>query len=139
MAETDQLSRLSQPRRLRWSVGLNWFSLVGLLALFTWSNLNEDQGSWLRWTVQCVPLLIFIPGLLRNSHRSYSWLCFVALIYMIPAITQAVMLIGYRNAERPAGGWIDVIFLLLTLLLFFAATMSSRWLQQWRLQTDTRT
>lgn len=124
--------------RLIWGERLTLMSLSGLVLLFSWLNLTGEHGSILRWLVQCVPLLIFIPGLLHDSHRSYSWLCFVALIYLIPAITQVVMILGYRNAEQPSGHWSDVLMLLLVVVLFFAATLTSRWLQYWRLNVDTR-
>lgn len=117
---------------------LTWLSLGGLVALFTWLNLTQEQGSTLRWTVQCVPLLMFVPGLLRQRYRSYSWLCFVVIFYLIPAITQVVMSLGFRDAEQPATHWSDGVMLILATTLFFAATLSSRWLQQWHVQIDTR-
>lgn len=125
-----------EPARLRWSRRLTWLSLGGLVLIFTWINLTEESGSPIRWIIQCVPLLIFLPGLLRESHRSYSWLCFVVLLYFIPSVTQVVMTLGYRNAEQPAGHWTDGPILLLTIILFFAAALTSRWLQQWQLQTQ---
>jgi uncharacterized membrane protein len=136
---TAESAHPPKPIRLLWGERLTGLSLGGLVLLFTWLNLTGEQGSILRWLVQCVPLLIFIPGLLHNSHRSYSWLCFVALIYMIPAITQVVMALGYRDAEQPPDHWSDIVMLLLVVTLFFAATLTSRWLQYWRLDADTRT
>jgi uncharacterized membrane protein len=128
-----------KPSRLVWSQRLTWLSLGAVVLLFTWLNLSRDEGSILRWLVQCIPLLMFVPGLLRDSHRSYSWLCFVVLIYLIPAITQVVMSLGFRNAEQPPGHWSDAVVLVLVIVLFFAATLSSRWLQYWRLEAETRT
>ncbi|MEX1032373.1 MAG: DUF2069 domain-containing protein [Cellvibrionaceae bacterium] len=113
---------------------MTWLSLGGLVALFSWLNLTQPDGSLLRWLVQCIPLLIFVPGLLRQSHRSYSWLCFVVLLYFIPATTQVVMSLGYRNAEAPIGHWSDSVMLFLVVIAFFAATFSSRWLQYWALE-----
>ncbi|MCW8194328.1 DUF2069 domain-containing protein [Proteobacteria bacterium 005FR1] len=127
-----------KPNRLIWSERLTLGSLAGLVALFTWLNLTGEHGSIMRWLVQCLPLLMFVPGLLRENHRSYSWLCFVVLIYMVPAITQVVMSLGFRDAERPPGYWGDPLMLLLVVVLFFAATLSSRWLQYWRLEANTR-
>lgn len=128
----------TQPARLIWSRRITWLSLAGLLVLFTWLNLTESNGSLVRWLVQCVPLLIFVPGLLRESHRSYSWLCFVVLLYFIPSVTQFVMSLGYRNAEQPMGHWSDPVVVLLTITLFFSAALTSRWIQFWHLQTETR-
>lgn len=128
----------SQPKRLIWSRRVTLLSLGGLVLLFTWLNLTRPDGSIMRWLVQCIPLLMFVPGLLQQSYRSYSWLCFVVILYLIPAITQVVMALGFRNAEQPAAHWSDGVILLLAVVLFFAATMSSRWLQYWHLQTQTR-
>lgn len=127
-----------KPGRLIWGERLTLGSLVGLVLLFTWLNLTDEQGSIIRWLIQTIPLLMFVPGLLRENHRSYSWLCFVVLIYFIPAITQVVMSLGFRDAERPIGHWSDPLMLLLVVVLFFAATLSSRWLQYWRLEAETR-
>lgn len=128
----------AKPARLQWSIRLSWLSLAGLLLLFTWRSLMADDGSWLRWLVQCLPLAIFIPGLLHNSYRTYSWLCFVVLLYLIPAITQVVMSLGFRNAEQPPSHWSDWLLLILVVILFFSAVLNSRWLQRWQLQTEMR-
>lgn len=131
-------ARESQPARLVWSRRLTWLALGGLVLLFTWLNLSGAEGSVMRWLVQCIPLLMFVPALRRQSYRGYSWLCFVVLLYMIPAITQVVMSLGFRNAEQPTTHWGDSAMLALSIVLFFAATMSSRWLQHWHLQTEPR-
>ncbi|MGQ9425965.1 DUF2069 domain-containing protein [Gilvimarinus sp. F26214L] len=121
-----------EPQALAWSQRVSWISLGALVVLFSWINVTSPTGSWLRWAVQALPLLMFVPGMLAKSHRAYSWLCFVIILYLIPAITQAVMLLGFRNAETPPGHWSDLLILLLTSVLFFSAVLSSRWLQRYQ-------
>lgn len=126
----------SIPTRLRWSHRATAASLMMLVLVFSILNLRSDDGSWLRLAVQTLPLLMFLPGILINRyHRVYSWLCFVIILYMIPAITQVVMNLGFRGAEQPGGHWTDWLILVLVFTLFFGATFTSRWLQRWQWQT----
>ncbi len=93
----------------------------GLLVMFALLNLFRDTGSIKLWLVQSVPLLIFIPALRHETHRSYSWLCFVALMYFVAIIP---LLMG-------RWWWSDWLITLLVTLLFIASMMTSRWLQYW--------
>lgn len=127
------MTDIPAPAKLRWGHRLTTGSLVLLVLVFTWLNLTSAEGFWLRWAVQVLPLLMFLPGVLLNRyHRVYSWLCFVVILYMIPAITQVVMNLGFRGAEQPDSHWSDWLILILVLTLFFAATFTSRWLQNWQ-------
>lgn len=99
-------------------------SYVALLLLFTSTNIIGGQGSFKLWLVQCLPLLILVPGLMAERHRTYSWLCFVILLYFTWSVT---------NLMSPLGFWRDWLVLLLSTVLFIAAMMTSRWLQYWRL------
>lgn len=127
------MTALPVPAKLQWGHRITTGSLVLLTLLFSWLNLRSDDGSWLRWAVQVLPLLMFLPGVLINRyHRVYSWLCFVVILYMIPAITQVVMNLGFRGAEQPESHWSDWFILVLVFTLFFAATLTSRWLQRWQ-------
>lgn len=123
----------SLPARLWWSHRITAVSLLMLVLVFSWLNLREADAPWLRLAVQTLPLLMFLPGILINRYyRVYSWLCFVLILYMIPAITQVVMNLGFRGAEQPGGHWTDWLILVLVFTLFFAATFTSRWLQRWQ-------
>lgn len=95
-------------------------ALLLLGALFTWANLTEVSGSWVRWCIQTAPLLLFIPGCWRGHYRTYSWLCFVVLFYFTGFVVQAM---------SPAAVWLDSLGVVLTLVLFCAAMMGSRWRQ----------
>lgn len=102
---------------------------VGLLLLFTLLNLTRESGSIKLWALQVIPLLVFIPAFLRETHRSYSWLCFVALMYfaaIIPLLMSRWL-------------WSDWLITALVSVMFIAAMMTSRWLQYWNYYLSTKT
>jgi len=99
-----------------------------LLLLFTALNLFRETGNIKLWMVQIIPLLIFIPALRNETHRSYSWLCFVALMYFLVIIP----LLMTRWL------WSDWLITLLVTVLFIASMMTSRWLQYWNYYLYTK-
>jgi len=59
-----------------------WASYIILLlqqALEAWTR----QAPWIVWLALLAPLLIFVPGLVRDRLRTYIWLCFVLLLYFM--------------------------------------------------------
>lgn len=101
-----------------------------MLLLFCLLNLFLDQGSFKLLLVQCVPLLIFVPGLVQQRYRTYSWICFVIL----PYFTWSVV-----NVMSPLIRWHDIAVLILSVIIFVTAMMASRWLQYWQYyQQQTR-
>lgn len=38
---------------------------------------------WIVWLAIILPLLLFLPGMLRDRARSFIWLCFVSLLYFM--------------------------------------------------------
>lgn len=101
---------------------------AGLLLLFTALNLLRESGNIKLWLVQVIPLLVFIPALRYETHRSYSWLCFVALMYFLVIIP----LLMTRWL------WSDWLITVLVTVLFIAAMMTSRWLQYWNYYLSTK-
>lgn len=97
-------------------------SYAGLLLLFTLLALITPDQSWKLWLVQTLPLLIFVPGLWRGYHRTYSWICFVVLIYFTWSVT---------NLISPLAYWRDAVVVVLSVTLFISAMMASRWRQEW--------
>ncbi|WP_049722096.1 DUF2069 domain-containing protein [Gilvimarinus polysaccharolyticus] len=98
--------------------------LFALLALFGISNIIEPHGSLFRALVQSVPLLLFVPGVWIAHHRTYSWLCFVILFYFTAFVVEAM---------SPFANFSDYLATALTVVLFPAAMMASRWRQHSRL------
>ncbi len=99
---------------------LSVISLIGLCVLFSWINYSEANGSWARWAIQTLPLALFIPGCLRGHFRTYSWLCFLTLFYFCGFVVTAM---------APEASIIDYTGVTLTVILFCAAMMASRWRQ----------
>lgn len=96
------------------------YSLL-LTSFCVWQVLRAEGPHYFLWLVQTVPLLIFLPGLLRDNPRVYIGLCFVLLLYFIKAV---------EGLFSPARDWLDYALLILTVLLFIVAMMASRHLQQ---------
>lgn len=93
-----------------------------LLLLFIYWHLTRISGpNWVVLAAQTLPLLLLIPGLWQKYFRSYSWLCFVILIYFVKAVDGAFSSIA---------NWSDYVFVALTVSTFFSAMMAARWLQR---------
>lgn len=103
----------AMPANLR----MTWLGLLGsFLGLLLYFALN----SWLAlggpslalpvvWLLQTLPLLIFLPGLLRARPRTCAWLSFVVLLYFIHAV-----LVAFDPARRLLG----LIEVLLCVVMF---------------------
>lgn len=115
-------------KKLRIGRALTLGCYAGLLLLFTALNLLRETGNIKLWMVQIIPLLIFIPALRNETHRSYSWLCFVALMYFLVIVP----LLMTRWL------WSDWLITLLVTVLFIASMMTSRWLQYWNYYLYTK-
>jgi uncharacterized membrane protein len=70
------------------------------------------------WLFKCVPLLLFIPGLISGSHKTASWLSYVTMIYFVLAIL--LMFTAGTNI------W-GILMPLTTLVLFTATMLYTRW------------
>lgn len=93
----------------------------GLLSLFTFHCITNDAHSWKLWIFQSVPLLLVLPGIIKQHYRAHSWLCFIILAYF----TAYVVEVG-----SPIGDASDWIGLTLSTIVFIGAMMSSRLLQR---------
>jgi uncharacterized membrane protein len=96
-----------------------FFLLAGLAYTTFASNLPETVSVWVVLAVKFVPLLIVLPGLLKNSLRSYIWLCFIVLFYFTRAIVDAYLSEGENLA--------DIALTILTTTLFLSAMMFVKW------------
>lgn len=117
----DEAPRLY--RKLSVARAIALASYVALLLLFTSTNIIQPEGGLTLWLLQSVPLLILAPGLMKQRYRTYSWLCFVILLYFTWSVT---------NVMSPLGFWRDWLVVILSVILFVSAMMASRWLQHWQ-------
>lgn len=100
-----------------------------LLAIFSYLFLLDTKAQWGAWLIACLPLLIFIPGLIKNTHRTYSWLCFVILMYFLVYVPLAMTRSSFS----------DWLIIAITCVFFLAAMMTSRWLQYWNYYHNVQT
>ena len=96
------------------AVWAGWSVLLGQQVADAW----QHQLPWIIWLGKLLPLLIFLPGMLRDRLRSFIWLCFVSLLYFIALVERLFALPGNVQAIT---GMIAVV------TLFIAAMMYVRW------------
>lgn len=96
-----------------------------LLVLFVNAWLQQVPAA--AFVIILLPLMIFIPGMLRDNPRTLIWVCFVILIYFAVAIDN---LAGIQ--PHP----LDVVEVIICCVLFNAAMMMARWRQQQLNQTS---
>ncbi len=101
----------------RWSGRLAWTSylvLLGQQAADCWIH----GAPWIIWLVKLLPLLIFLPGMVRDRLRTYLWLCFVSLGYFVVLVE--------RIFAQP-GSALVICGLTAVVVLFCSAMMYVRW------------
>jgi uncharacterized membrane protein len=103
---------------------MSYIGLIAILLASTFASGGEHtEGTTIAapiviWLFKCLPLLIFIPGLVNGNHRTASWLSYVTMIYFVLAI----LLMFTAGADI----W-GTLMPLATLVLFTAATLYTRW------------
>lgn len=95
-------------------------SYAAFLLFMSWAHLQTATYSLTLLLIKLLLLLIFIPGFIKKKYRTYSWLCFAILPYFI-------WIIPYVMGR---GNWSDWVMTFLTVVIFIAAMMTSRWMQQ---------
>lgn len=106
---------------------LTWFAW-GVLLLQQVIDAWSLQLPWIIWLFKVVPLLLFVPGVLRDNLRSYIWLCFVSLGYFMALVE--------RLFAQP-GSILAIVGMVAVVVLFMAAMLYVRWrAQELRAQGD---
>lgn len=96
---------------------LTWLSWAALLAQQS-VDAGLQQAPWFIWLLKLMPLLIFLPGMLKDKLRSYIWLCFVCLGYFMVLVQR---IFAQPDSLLVVSGLASVV------LLFTAAMMYVRW------------
>ena len=68
---------------------LAWIVLLLTQIIDAWVHQNPAISVYFSVIIylgKLVPLLIFLPGMVRENLRSYVWLCFVSLLYFISLV-----------------------------------------------------
>lgn len=95
-------------------------SLTLLLSIMLVWNLQRETGStWFIFIIQSLPICALLPGIIQGNRRIYSWLCFIILLYFVLAV---------MNAMQSLAGFLDYLYLGLTVSVFISSMMASRWL-----------
>jgi len=93
---------------------LSWALLLAVQVVDAWLH----HMPWIFWLARLLPLLIFLPGMLRDNLRSYIWLCFVSLLYFIALVERLV--------AQP-DNILSIVGMCAVVTLFTAAMMFVRW------------
>ena len=102
----------------------SYISLILILLVSTFASGGEHtEGTSIAapivlWLFKCLPLLLFIPGLISGSHKTASWLSYVSMIYFVLAI----LLMFTAGADI----W-GTLMPISTLVLFTATMLYTRW------------
>jgi uncharacterized membrane protein len=114
---------VTQPTSLQLANYSHWVSVFFycvLLALFSLHQWLRPEGiSLFQWSVQCLPLLMFWPGLRKRHRRTYQWLCFVLLLYFIKGVE------GVMSFNATAFDW---VLLSASTGLFISCMMAAHWM-----------
>lgn len=113
------MTREPPPSSLAWTRRLALASLLGLIALgLAWELWLAPTGSgWL--AIKVLPLLLPLPGLLRNRLYTYRWVSLFVWLYFIEGAVRAASDVGPGRALGLAEA-------LLCLVLFVACTLHVR-------------
>jgi len=104
----------TRARILTW---LAWVVLLSQQVIDAWSL----QLPWVIWLFKVLPLLLFLPGMLRDNLRSYIWLCFICLGYFMALVE--------RLFAQP-GSVLAMVGMVAVVVLFTAAMLYVRWRAQ---------
>ena len=114
-------------RRAALCVRLSIAQLIALCVLFAAWHLviwpPHKANALIIVAIQTLPLLAFLPGMLKRWPKLYMWLCFVILLYFCQGVVNAFMLPHVL-------GILGLIESLLTVGLFIAAMYAGRYLAQ---------
>lgn len=92
---------------------------LAVLTLGTWVWYQEGrQPSVTIWLIRTLPVLVFVPGVVRGRLNSCIWLCFVMLLYFAMAVT---------NTMSPHRTWLNGVELLMSVLIFTSGMFFVRW------------
>ena len=96
-------------------------SLLALIALGLawelWLAPLRPGGSWL--AIKVLPLLLPLPGLLKNRMYTYRWVALFVWLYFVEGVVRA-------SGDRPPGNRLALLQIALCLVLFAACTLQVR-------------
>jgi len=78
---------MSKPEQSRLANYFTWtaYSLL-ILSLAAFWQASPGNSS-ISLGVLVIPLLLFIPGMIRKHNKSYIWLCFALMVYFCKGVS----------------------------------------------------
>ena len=108
------------PAPIAWTRAVAVGSVLALIALgLAWELWLAPTGNR-TLALKVLPLLLPLPGLLRNRMYTYRWLSLMVWLYFVEGIVRA-------TSDRGAGVWLGTLEVTLCLLLFAACAAHVRW------------
>ena len=108
------------PAPIAWTRGVAIGSVVALIVLgLAWELWLAPTGNR-TLALKVLPLLLPLPGLLRNRLYTYRWLSLMVWLYFTEGMVRA-------TSDRGLGAVLGTIEVLLCLLLFAACAAHVRW------------
>lgn len=108
------------PASVRWTRWVAVASLVALIALgLAWELWLAPTGRG-TLALKVLPLLLPLPGILKNRMYTYRWLSLLVWLYFAEGAVRA-------TSERGTGALLATIEIVLCLLLFAACAAHVRW------------
>jgi uncharacterized membrane protein len=108
------------PAPIAWTRGVAVGCVVGLIVLgLVWELWLARTGSG-TLALKVLPLLVPLPGLLRNRMYTYRWVSLMVWLYFTEGVVRA-------TSDRGPGVPFAVVEILLCLMLFAACAAHVRW------------
>ena len=108
------------PAPIAWTRAVAVGSVLALIALgLAWELWLAPTGNR-TLAIKVLPLLLPLPGLLRNRMYTYRWVSLLVWLYFTEGVVRA-------TSDRGPGVWLAAIQVLLCLLLFAACAAHVRW------------
>lgn len=126
-AHDDQADYRTLSRRARRVMWLGYAALLIALTLSTVvvPSCNRSSNPVV-WVLLCLPLLAFLPVLLKGNVRACAWFCFVLLFYFLAAVPVAFACTGL----------VTVLEVVTVSVLFVATMLYIRWQSRYLRQSN---
>lgn len=101
---------------------LTWTSYVLTLLMMIVTSLPayipEGSSVTVILLVKLIPLLILLPGLVKDTLRSHIWLCFIILFYFTQSVVETFL---------SSGAFTDIFITSLTVVIFLSSMFYIKW------------
>jgi uncharacterized membrane protein len=101
---------------------LFWLLYLVIIGLYCFEKLIQPESISrplvIVLCIQLIPLLAFLPTLIKPTARTFQWFCFTLLLYFVVAVI---------NAYTPGKEVMGTVQSVLISLLFIASMMLGRW------------